>query len=280
WNNGDGTFTEGAKAAGIDTFGWHTGAAVADVNGDGRPDLFVAGYTDLNSPVTTAVSGFPSNYKGVRDQLYLNEGNDEHGHAKFREVGVQAGLEATDFRHGLGALFTDYNGDGRPDLYVANDEDPNQLYENVPWPGGPAADPAGLGFRFVERGAAEGVDDPYAGMGIASGDYNGGGRLDPFGTNARREPSALLRRRSGSKEPAFREARSALRSAYAGSAGWGASWVDLALNGRPDLVLADGNIPITNLAHDAGPVRVLSDLSANGTSRRFANVGVAGLSGA
>src|SRR5262249_15030398 len=149
WNNGDGTFTEGAKAAGIDTFGWHTGAAVADVNGDGRPDLFVAGYTDLNSPVTTAVSGFPSNYKGVRDLLYLNEGNDEHGHAKFREVGVQAGLEATDFRHGLGALFTDYNGDGRPDLYVANDEDPNQLYENVPWPGGPAADPAGLGFRFV-----------------------------------------------------------------------------------------------------------------------------------
>ncbi len=280
WNNGDGTFTEGAQAAGITPFGWHTGAAVADVNGDGRPDLFVAGYTDLNSPVTTAVSGFPSNYAGVRDLLYLNEGNDKHGHATFREVGVQAGIESTDFRHGLGALFTDYNGDGRPDLYVANDEDPNQLYENVPWPGGRAADPKGLGFRFVERGAAEGVDDPYAGMGIASGDYNGDGRLDLFVTNSRREPYALLRRRAGSNGPAFRDARSALRSAYAGSAGWGASWVDLALDGRPDLVLANGNIPVTSLAKDAGPTRVLSDLSANGTSRRFANVGLAGLAGA
>ena len=51
WNNGDGTFTEGAKAAGIDDPGWHTGAAVADVNGDGRLDLFVAGYTDVNHPL-------------------------------------------------------------------------------------------------------------------------------------------------------------------------------------------------------------------------------------
>ncbi len=193
WNDGDGTFTEGAKAAGIDSFGWHSGAAVADVNGDGRPDLFVAGYTDLNTPVTNAIGGFPSNYQGVRDLLYLNEGNDKHGHSRFREVGVQAGLEATRFRHGLGALFTDYNGDGRADLYVANDEDPNQLYENVPWPGGAAADPEGLGFRFEERGTAEGVADPYAGMGIASGDYNGDGRLDLFVTNSRREPYALLR---------------------------------------------------------------------------------------
>jgi len=279
WNNGDGTFTEGAKGAGIDSFGWHTGAAVADVNGDGRPDLFIAAYTDLNSPVTSAVSGFPTNYQGVRDLLYLNEGDDQHGHARFREVGVKAGLEATEFRHGLGALFTDYNGDGRPDLYVANDEDPNQLYENVPWPGGPAADPAGLGFRFVERGGPEGVDDPYAGMGIASGDYNGDGRLDLFVTNSRREPYALLQHRAGSKGPTFREARSALRSAYAGSAGWGASWVDLANSGRPDLVLANGDIPITGLAKDAARVRVLSDLSVNRTSRRFANVGVAGLRG-
>ena len=277
WNNGNGTFTEGAKAAGIDSFGWRSGAAVADVNGDGRPDLFVAGYTDLNSPVANATGGFPTNYQGVRDLLYLNEGNDKHGHARFREVGVQAGLEATQFRHGLGAIFTDYNGDGRPDLYVANDEDPNQLYENVPWPGGAAADPEGLGFRFEERGAAEGVADPYAGMGIASGDYNGDGRLDLFVTNSRGEPYAVLRHRTARGSPSFREARGSFRSAYAGSAGWGATWADLALSGRPDLVLASGDIPVTNLAKDSAPVRVLAVLPGNHKSRRFANVGVPGL---
>jgi Na+-translocating ferredoxin:NAD+ oxidoreductase RnfD subunit len=277
WNNGNGTFTEGAKPAGIDSYGWHAGAAVADVNGDGRPDLFVAGYTDLSAPVTNATGGFPTDYQGVRDLLYLNEGNDKHGHARFREVGVQAGLESTEFRHGLGAMFTDYNGDGRPDLYVANDEDPNQLYENVPWPGGAAADPEGLGFRFEERGAAEGVADPYAGMGIASGDYNGDGRLDLFVTNSRREPYAVLRRRTRGGPPAFRESRAAFRSAYAGSAGWGASWADLASSGTPDLVLASGDIPVTNLAKDSAPIRVLADRRSNAKSRQFANIGVAGL---
>jgi hypothetical protein len=273
WNNGNGTFSEGAQSAGIGASGWRSGLAVADVNGDGRPDLFVAGYTELNLPAANALGGFPSNFQGERDLLYLNEGNDSHGHARFREVGMQAGLEAAAFRHGLGAVFTDYNGDGRPDLYVANDEDPNQLYENVPWPGGAAADPAGLGFRFEERGAAEGVADPYAGMGIAPGDFDGSGRLDLFVTNSRREPYAVLRRNAGARSPAFREVRRAFRSAYAGSAGWGASWVDLANDGRPDLVVADGDIPITNLARDAGRI----DVFAPRSSGQFANVGVEGL---
>ena len=60
------------------------------------------------------------------------------GARSFREVGEQAGLEPAHVEHGLGAVFTDVNGDGRPDLYVANDEDPNRLYVNDPSPGGPA----------------------------------------------------------------------------------------------------------------------------------------------
>ena len=138
WNNGDGTFTEGARKAGIVSFGWHSGAAVADVNGDGRPDLFVAGYTEPNGAIPELDRRLPDEPPGVRDELFLNEGN---GH--FREVGRQAGLDPQPYDHGLGAVFTDVNGDGRPDLYVANDEDPNKLYLNVK--GGP------LGFHFVDR---------------------------------------------------------------------------------------------------------------------------------
>ena len=108
--------------------GLYTGVAVADVNGDGRPDVFAAGYARQYDPVPNSLAGFPTNLVGVRDLLYLNEGNGPNGRARFREVGIQAGLEASDFSHGLGATFLDVDRDGRPDLYVANDEDPNQLY--------------------------------------------------------------------------------------------------------------------------------------------------------
>jgi len=270
WNNGNGTFTEGAAAAGMNASGWYTGAAVADVNGDGRPDVFVAGYTDLNDPVPGSTAGFPTNDAGVRDLLYLNEGPGKDGRSRFREVGVQAGLEAANFGHGLGAEFLDYNGDGRPDLYVANDEDPNQLYENVPWPGGVKADPAGLGFRFEERAAAEGVADRYAGMGIADADTNGDGTNDLFVSNSRREPSAAYVRVAKAGPPAFASVRSAFLPALGtGFAGWGASWVDLANSGKPDLVLAAGAIPVTSLSKDAEPVRVLARLPGGRQRQRF-----------
>src|SRR5256886_6510245 len=191
WNNANGTFTQGAWAAGIRSYGWHTSAAVADVNGDGRPDLFVAGYTDVNLPISGSAAGFPNNYAGVRDLLYLNMGRDEHGRSRFREVGVQAGLEAARFDHSLGAVFSDFDGDGRPDLYVANDGDPNRLYQNVAWPGGRKADPAGLAFPLHGRAAIAGGADPGAGVGGAAADFNGDGRTDLFISNSRGQGHAV-----------------------------------------------------------------------------------------
>jgi Na+-translocating ferredoxin:NAD+ oxidoreductase RnfD subunit len=258
WNNGDGTFTEGAAAAGIDEPGWHSGAAAADVNGDGRLDLFVAGYTDVNHALPGSQQGFPANHAGVPDALYLNEAGSG-GHASFRDVGRAAGLEPHGLDHGLGAVFTDVNGDGRPDLYVANDLDPNRLYLNERTSGP-------LGFRFVEEGRKEHVDDPNAGMGIAVGDYSGDGREDLFVTNSRGQLHAVYRARArlpyADARPDFVDA---LGQQYTG---WGATWADLDLDGSPELAMANGAIPVTNLAQDAQRLRVLS--TDGGTVRALA----------
>jgi ASPIC and UnbV/FG-GAP-like repeat len=259
WNNGDGTFTEGAWAAGIDQPGWHTGAAVADVNGDGRLDVFIAGYTDVNNEVPGSQAGFPANHEAQRDLLYLNEGG-RGTHPTFREVGREAGLEPGRLDHGLGATFTDVDRDGRVDLFVANDLDPNRLYLNVPSAGGAAADPLGLGFRLVERGRAEGVDDPNAGMGVALGDYSRDGLGDLLVSNSRGQLHAVHRSRAGRP---FADARPAFTPALGRHfTGWGASWVDLDLDGSLELALANGAIPVTNFAKDAERLHVLTTSGA------------------
>lgn len=275
WGNGDGTFTEGARAAGITTWGWHTGAAVGDVNGDGRPDLFVAGYTDVNAPIPSSTAGFPTNHAGTPDRLYLNEGVDENGRSSFREVGKQAGLEAGGVEHGLGAVFADVDGDGRLDLYVANDEDPNRLYVNVARRGGAAADPAGLGFRFEERARGAGVADPNAGMGIAAADYSLDGRADLFVTNSRNQLHAVFRSLApGATGPAFADVRSDFAAGLGKSfTGWGVSWIDLDLDGNLDLVLANGAIPVMSLARDAQRVQALENLTGQGRPGEFADAG-------
>ena len=247
WNNGDGTFTEGARKAGVVSFGWHSGAAVADVNGDGRPDLFVAGYTNMANPIQGSVKGFPSNTEGVRDELFLNEGNKH-----FKEVGVQAGLDPAPYDHSLGAIFTDVNHDGRIDLYVANDEDPNKLYVNEP--GGP------LGFHFVDQAKQKNVADANAGMGIAEADYNGDGQQDLFVSNSRNQTHAVY----SAAGSGFVDTRKAFTPLIGSRTGWGDSWVDLNNDGKLDLVLTSGAIPITNLAKDAGPLQVLTQ-GANGS---------------
>jgi hypothetical protein len=250
WNNGNGTFTEGAAAAGIrPAYDWYSSASVADVNGDGRPDLFVAGYTNMLEPIKNSIAGFPTNFQGVRDLLYLNEGKGQ-----FKEVGVEAGLESAHFSHGLGSVFTDVNGDGRPDLYVANDEDPNQLYLDEP--GGP------LGFHFTNVAPTLGVADPNAGMGVAAGDFNGDGHPDLFITNSRGQPHAAYQSGMRNGEIFYTPEMAKFGKALDRKAtvGWGDSWIDLGNDGKLDLVVTNGAIPVTNVKRDTEPMQVLQNL--------------------
>jgi hypothetical protein len=223
------------------SFGWHSGAAVADVNGDGRPDLFVAGYTEPQGAIPGSVAGFPTNHLGVRDLLFLNEGNGPDGRARFREVGRQVGLDRAPYDHSLGAVFTHVWG--KLALYVANDEDPNRLYLIERGP------------RFVNVAQEARVGDRNAGMGIATVDWTGDGRQDLFVSNSRRQTNAVYESSPGG----FAAVGDAFTHGFGGTfTGWGDSWVDLNNDGSPELVLASGAIPVTNLAKNAGPIRVLT----------------------
>jgi Na+-translocating ferredoxin:NAD+ oxidoreductase RnfD subunit len=232
WNAGGGRFVQDERRSGIVSFGWHAGAAIADVNGDGRPDLYVAGYTAPNGTIPGSMRGFPGNHVAVRDELFLNL-----GHRRFREVGARAGLDPAPYDHSLGAQFMDANHDGRIDLFVANDEDPNRLYLNEP--GGP------LGFHFVDAAKRYGIADANAGMGIATHE----GWL--FVSNSRGQTHAVY--------DGWLDRRKAFAAAFGTNlTGWGDSWIDLRNSGNPELVLANGAIPVTNLHADAAAPQVIA----------------------
>jgi hypothetical protein len=220
---------------------------------------------DEANRIPEAELGFPNTHGGRRDLLFLNEGD-----RTFREVGREAGLEVVQFAYGLGVVLADFERDGDLDVHLANDTNPNRLYENVPWPGGVAADPAGLGFRFEERAAAAGVADPGAGMGVAVGDWDADGRSDIFVSNSRRQGHALYRSNAADEnDPSFTDVRADAGIDLERSTGWGASWADLDHDTDLDLVLVNGYIPVTDLRRDAEPVQIFRNLLADGRDGRF-----------
>src|SRR5437763_885463 len=205
-----------------------------DYDNDGWLDLFV-----VNSYSNQDITRWPQRGGLPRSALFHNL----HGH--FTNVSRRA--HASLAMRGQGC--------------VATDGDPNRLYQNVAWPGGKKADPDGLGFRFEERAGSAGVADPNAGMGVAVGDFNGDGRSDLFVSNSRGQGHAVYLGQAPTASGAtFTDVRSSFATAFGRSfTGWGAAWVDLDLDGDPDLVLANGGIPVTNLARNAQPIQVLEN---------------------
>ena len=187
-NNHDGTFTDVAEKAGVTIGTWSTGATFGDYDGDGRLDLFVAGYLriDLANPPysgSKAVNFAYCEYRGVQvmcgprglqgehDHLFHNNGD-----GTFTDVSKKLGVDDPNGYYGLGALFVDVNGDGKPDLLVANDSTPNYLYMNKG--NGTFED------QSYESGyALNGDGREISNMGIAAGDYMNNGHLDIVNTS-------------------------------------------------------------------------------------------------
>ena len=186
-NNHDGTFTDVAEKAGVEIGTWSAGATFGDYDGDGRLDLFVDGYAQIdleNPPVSGSkavnftfcqyravqVMCGPRGLKGEHDHLFHNNGD-----GTFTDVSKKLGVDDPIGYYGLGALFADVNGDGKPDLLVANDSTPNFLYMNKG--DGTFEDVSYLsGYALNESGRE------VSNMGIAAGDYENNGHLSIVNT--------------------------------------------------------------------------------------------------
>jgi hypothetical protein len=188
-NNGNGTFTDVTKTAGVAGGGWSASAGFFDYDNDGKLDLFVTRYVDwtfkTNRYCGEKRPGYraychPDNYEGVTNILYHNNGD-----GTFTDVSSKAGI-ANPNGKGLGVSFADYDGDGFTDIFVANDSVQCFLYHNN---GNGTFSEVGLlaGVGFNEDGKT------FAGMGIDFSDYDNDGFPDIIVTDLSNERYMLFR---------------------------------------------------------------------------------------
>ncbi len=258
WNQGDGTFVEGGAAAGVAAPEWNTASAVADLNNDGWPDLFVAAYINLENKIPHPSGAFPQDYYGLPDRMYLNNGD-----GTFREVADLVGLEREE--RGLGAIFSDLDNDGRLELYIANDGQPNRMYTAVP-------DNSRAGFHFEDLSLTADIGDSGSGMGVTGGDYDGDGRFDLFVTNWEAELNALYRNEMDDRgELVFRYSTYRIGISGLGNnmTGWGTHFADFDQDGDIDLMTVNGRVPVSNLASDPELVRFYGNMQQEGKPGQF-----------
>jgi enediyne biosynthesis protein E4 len=242
-NNHDGTFTDVTKEAGLaGDHLWATGAAFADYDNQGWDDLFVPHYVavDLNhldafgSKDTCRYMGIdvqcgPRGLPGSPDTLWHNNHD-----GSFTDVSKKAGVSDPDHRYGLTAVWSDFNNDGKLDLFVGNDGQPSYLYQ-----GDGAGHFTDVGFTSGVALNANGV--AQANMGVAIGDYLHTGLMSLFITHFDNEYGALYRNDGGMN---FTDVSFAAGVAHPtmGYVGWGDAFVDFSNDGWPDLFLVNGHV--------------------------------------
>jgi len=253
-NNGDGTFTDVSEKAGVagKSNRWNTGCAFVDYDRDGRLDLFVANYIELDLATAPVPESGPCLYKSImvacgppglqggKNILYHNNGD-----GTFSDVSVASGIISSAGTYGLGVLTADLDNDGWPDIYVANDSTASALYHNKK--NGKFEDIA------IEAGCALSADGkPQAGMGISAADYDLDGNLDLVKTNFAGDTPSLYRNLGGAnfEDTTF----TAGLGAHTQYLGWGCGFFDMDNDGWPDILLCNGHVypEVEQLKTEAG----------------------------
>ena len=238
-NEGDGTFTEVAEQTGIKGQRWSSSLAISDLDLDGDLDLFISTYVKDPLSVTCrdndgrpAVCS-PANFQAEEDVLYASNGDET-----FKDVTQAASIEAPNGK-GLGVVIADFSNDGWPDIYVANDGEPNFLFHNQ-------TQSIGGSLSFSESGLASGAalsadGRAQAGMGIACDDFDHNGWLDVYVTNFYQDYNTFYLNQTNLT---FVDHTSALRlvNPTMKTLGFGTQSVDLDLDGDGEIIVANGHI--------------------------------------
>jgi hypothetical protein len=278
-NNHDGTFTDVAEKAGVTLGNWSPGSAWGDYDGDGRLDLYVTGYVHFdrgNLPISgskamrnaycayrgVTVNCGPRGLPGEPDHLFHNNGD-----GTFTDVTVKAGVEDKGRYYGFTAIFISLKGNGRPDLVVGNDSEPNYLYINNG--DGTFEDESYLSGFALDKDGRE-----IASMGIAAGDYENNGQVDFFVTDFS-DDYKVLYRNDGDANFTDVSYKTGIAQTTIPFVGWGDGFLDYDNDGWLDLFMVNGHVFPQVDEHDWGttwaerPLLFHNVPAAGGKQRRF-----------